>query len=57
MEQIPGWFYILLLLTAIVCGVMVQVAKYGWRSRGWTWFFALLGSGAVLTLMILYLTG
>lgn len=55
MEQIPGWLYIFLLITAIICGVMIQVAKYGWRSRGWTWFFAIAGSGSVLVLMILYL--
>ncbi|MFW3145729.1 MAG: hypothetical protein ACMUIE_02830 [Thermoplasmatota archaeon] len=58
MASVPWIVYVLLLMTAIVSAVMTRIARDGWRSRGWTWFFALLGSGSVLALMIIvFLSG
>ena len=48
--------YIGLLLVAIACGVMVNVAKYGWKSRKWTWAFTLAGIASMGALMIIVLT-
>ncbi|MBN1390354.1 MAG: hypothetical protein JXA22_06910 [Candidatus Thermoplasmatota archaeon] len=51
--EVPAIAYIILILTVIGSVVMVNVAKYGWRSRGWTWFFALLGAVSMMVLMFL----
>ena len=45
--------YILLLLAVIASGVMVNIAKYGWKSRKWTWFFAILGVASMVGLMVM----
>jgi len=51
--EIHPLVYIGLLLLAIICGVMVNVAKYGWKSRKWTWIFTILGITSMIALMII----
>ena len=48
--------YVALLLIVIVCGVMVNITKYGWKSRKWTWFFTLLGIASMGILMVIVYT-
>ena len=48
--------YIGLLILAIACGVMVNIAKYGWKSRKWTWVFTIVGIISMGTLMIIVYT-
>ncbi|MGA1794125.1 MAG: hypothetical protein ACMUHM_09245 [Thermoplasmatota archaeon] len=45
--------YIGLILAVIVSGVMVNIAKYGWKSRRWTWFFAIVGVLSMLVLLFI----
>jgi zinc transporter ZupT len=51
--EIHPLVYIGLLLLAIICGVMVNVAKYGWKSRKWTWIFTIMGITSMIVLMII----
>jgi energy-converting hydrogenase Eha subunit H len=54
--EVHPLIYIGLLLLAIVCGVMVNIAKYGWKSRKWTWFFTLTGIVSMGILMVIVYT-
>jgi len=45
--------YIGLILAVIVSMVMVNIAKYGWKSRKWTWFFAIAGVLSMLALLFI----
>jgi hypothetical protein len=54
--DVPPLVYIGLLILVIVAGVMTNISKYGWKSRGWTWFFALLGAVSMLVLMIVVIS-
>jgi hypothetical protein len=54
--DVPPLIYIGLLVLVIVSGVMTNISKYGWKSRGWTWFFAVLGAGSMLVLMIIVIS-
>jgi hypothetical protein len=54
--EVHPLIYIGLLLLVIASGVMVNIAKYGWKSRQWTWLFALLGMASMGILMIIVLT-
>jgi len=47
--------YVGLLITAIAAVVLVRIAKDAWKSRTWTWAFAILGCASVLALMIIVL--
>lgn len=51
--EVHSLVYILLILVIIASVVMVNIAKYGWRSRVWTWFFAVLGAVSMMVLMII----
>ncbi len=44
---------IVLLIVAIACVPLTMLSKYAWRRRGLTLFFSLLGSFAVLLLIVL----
>jgi hypothetical protein len=52
---VPALVYVGLLLVAIAAVAMVNVAKYGWKSRKWTWIFTIAGIASMGTLMILVL--
>ena len=44
---------VVLLIVAIACVPLTMLSKYAWRRRGLTLFFSLLGSLAVLLLIVL----
>ncbi|MBN1539018.1 MAG: hypothetical protein JW939_02655 [Candidatus Thermoplasmatota archaeon] len=51
--EVHSIVYILLILIIIASVVMVNIAKYGWRSRGWTWIFAIIGVVSMMVLMMI----
>jgi hypothetical protein len=53
MAEVPIIVYLVLLGLVIISLPMAQIAKYGWKSRFWTAFFAVVGSLSVLTLIII----
>ena len=44
-----------LLIVAISCSVLTNVAKYAWKSRLLTWTFAIIGSLSVLALLVVFM--
>lgn len=54
--EVHPLIYIGLLLIVIACGVMVNIAKYGWRSQKWTWIFTLIGIVSMGVLMAIVYT-
>ena len=54
--EVHPLIYLGLLLLVIVCGVMVNIAKYGWKSKKWTWFFTLVGIVSMGILMVIVYT-
>jgi len=43
--------YIGLIMAVIISGVMINIAKYGWKSRKWTWIFAIIGVISMFALL------
>ena len=48
-----GLVVILLILVMIACVPLAMLSKYAWRNRALTLLFALIGSGALVLLLVL----